>query len=126
MLLGDLLIWFYENLAGIKSSPEHPGFEEIIMKPVVPAGLNHVKAFHQSVYGRIASEWKLEAGVFTWNISIPANATALVYIPANSPDAVTEGRDRASVSSGLEFLRMEEGRVLFRAGSGSYSFTVNQ
>ena len=33
MLVGDLVIWLYENLAGIKPDPEQPGFKHIIMKP---------------------------------------------------------------------------------------------
>ena len=27
MLLGDLIVWYYENLAGIKSNPEKPGYQ---------------------------------------------------------------------------------------------------
>ena len=33
MLVGDLGIWLYENLAGIKPDPEQPGFKHIIMRP---------------------------------------------------------------------------------------------
>lgn len=57
MLLGDLLTWYYENLAGIQSDKEEIAFKKIIMKPVFPAGLNYVKASHGSPYGLIKSEW---------------------------------------------------------------------
>ena len=33
MLVGDLVIWLYEDLAGIKSDPAQPGFKHIIMQP---------------------------------------------------------------------------------------------
>lgn len=36
MLLGDLLIWFYEDLAGIKNTPASVGFKQILMEPVFP------------------------------------------------------------------------------------------
>lgn len=58
MLLGDLLIWYYENMAGIKSNPETPGFKQIIMKPDFDAGLTYVNASYESVYGTIKSDWK--------------------------------------------------------------------
>ena len=45
MMLGDLLIWYYENLAGIKS--ETAGFKKLIMKPEMINGLNHVNASYQ-------------------------------------------------------------------------------
>ena len=33
MLIGDYVVWLYENLAGIKTDPAHPGFKHILMKP---------------------------------------------------------------------------------------------
>ncbi len=57
MLLGDLLIWYYENMAGIKSNPETPGFKQIIMKPDFNAGLTYVNASYESIYGLIKSDW---------------------------------------------------------------------
>ena len=51
MLLGDLVIWLYEKLAGIKNDPSSVGFKKILMQPVFPEGLNHVKASYHSPYG---------------------------------------------------------------------------
>ena len=44
MLLGDLLICFYEDLAGIKNTPASVGFKQILMEPVFPEKLNYVNA----------------------------------------------------------------------------------
>src|SRR5689334_17582453 len=83
MLLGDLLIWMHENLAGIKSDDSLAGFKKIIMRPEMIDELQYVKASYKSPYGLIKSEWKKDqANNFSWNIEVPANATALVYIPA--------------------------------------------
>ena len=57
MLVGDLVIWLYEDLAGIKSDPAAPGFKHIIMKPTPVGDLTFVKATHNSPYGLISSEW---------------------------------------------------------------------
>lgn len=98
MLLGDLLIWYYEDLAGIKPDPAVPGFKKIIMKPIPVGDLTYVKASHNSPYGMIRSEWEIIGEEFRWNISVPANTTATVYVPG------------------------EEGQV-YEVGSGDYLFT---
>ena len=36
MLLGDLLIWFYEDLAGILNTPASVVFKQIVIEPVFP------------------------------------------------------------------------------------------
>lgn len=125
MLLGDLVIWYYENVAGIKSDPDAPAFKKIIMKPEMIDGLTYAKASYQSVHGLVKSDWKKADKTFIWNISVPANTRALVYIPASSADKVKEGKKAASASDGLKFLRMEGNRALFEAASGDYSFTSN-
>ncbi|WP_423128633.1 glycoside hydrolase family 78 protein [Gaoshiqia sp. Z1-71] len=84
MMLGDLIIWFYENLAGIKSSDESPGFKKIIMKPEPVEGLSFVDASYQSVYGEIKSRWQRKGKTFSWDITVPANTKALVYLPATA------------------------------------------
>lgn len=42
MLLGDLLVWYYEDLAGIKSDEVKTAFKKIIMRPCFPEGLNEI------------------------------------------------------------------------------------
>jgi alpha-L-rhamnosidase len=81
MLVGDLIIWYYESLAGIKSDPEKPGFEHIIMKPQMIAGLNSVDAEINTVKGPVRSSWKVTGKRFQWNITIPVGSTATVYLP---------------------------------------------
>jgi len=93
MLVGDLVIWLNEYLAGIAADPAQPGFKHIIMKPHPVGDLTHVKATHRSPYGEIASEWRKEkaSGKFTWDIQIPANTTATVTLPAGKLNRTTEG-----------------------------------
>jgi alpha-L-rhamnosidase len=122
MLLGDLIIWFYENLAGIKTDPEHPGFKSIEMKPVLVEGLEFVEASYLSVRGLIKSSWKRDGSRFIWKITIPGNTTAEVYIPAKNKRSIAEGGIRAISASGIKFIRMEGNRAVFEIGSGDYSF----
>ncbi|SFH24496.1 glycoside hydrolase family 78 protein [Pedobacter insulae] len=119
MMLGDLLIWYYENLAGIKA--ESPAFKKIIMKPEVIDGLSSVSASYRSPYGLIKSSYSKVDKQFTWNLTIPANATAFVYVPASGEDKVIE---KLGDIKDLKFVKTENGRVIYELGSGSYSFMV--
>jgi alpha-L-rhamnosidase len=125
MLLGDLVVWFYEYLAGIRNDENSAGFEDIIMKPYLVDGLTHVKASYKSVRGTIKSEWSMIDGQFSWNITLPCNATATVYIPVTEDrDRVIESGVKASSSKGVKFIRLDDGYRVFRIGSGNYCFTV--
>ena len=122
MLVGDLVVWLYEDLAGIKPDPARPGFKHILMRPQPVGDLQFVKATHRSPHGWISSSWKKNGGAFDWQITIPANTTATVYVPAKDPDHVFEGGRPATRSDGVKFLRLENGRAVFDVGSGRYHF----
>ncbi|WP_316848791.1 alpha-L-rhamnosidase [Pedobacter agri] len=119
MMLGDLLIWYYENLAGIKS--ESQAFKKIIMKPEMINSLNSVSASYHSTYGLIKSSYTKTAKQFNWNITVPANTRALVYIPANNKNEITE---KLKSIKDLKFIKMEHNRAIYEVGSGDYSFVV--
>lgn len=121
MLLGDLLIWYYENLAGIKSAS--PGFKEMTMKPELIRELKHVSGSYTSVYGSVESDWTYGAGDFKWSVTIPSNTKAKLYIPANDEKELREGGERLSQVPGVRFIKMEQDRALVEVGSGSYVFT---
>jgi len=125
MLLGDLLVWFYEDLAGIKSNPEHPAFKQLIMKPQAVDGLNFVNASYHSIHGLISSDWKKQDGKFNWKLSIPANTSALVYVPAKTAGEVTESGKKAVAAEGVKYLRMEGNCAVFEVSSGNYEFESN-
>lgn len=81
MLLGDLLIWYYESLAGISTDKTNVGFKQIEMNPVFPNGLDFVNASYNSVYGKIHSAWTKKGDKIEWKIEIPANTSANVILP---------------------------------------------
>jgi alpha-L-rhamnosidase len=96
MLIGDLVVWFYECLAGI--APASPGFKTIKLEPHPVGGLKFVKATHNSPYGRISSEWHRDGNKFDWQIEIPANTTATVLVPGQKLGRVTcDGKPAATV-----------------------------
>jgi alpha-L-rhamnosidase len=122
MLLGDLVIWYYEDLAGIKSDPSNPAFKHIIMKPYPAGGLKFVKASYLSMYGPIKSEWHKSNNQFSWDINIPANTSATIYLPAEKVGDVTESGNETSKDNGVKFIKLENGRAVYEIGSGNYHF----
>ncbi|MBR7018893.1 MAG: family 78 glycoside hydrolase catalytic domain [Prevotella sp.] len=80
MLLGDLLSWLYEDVAGIGAADV--GFKHIAMKPDFSVDeMNHIDASYTSIYGKIVSRWKKENGKLHWYVEIPANTRATLFLP---------------------------------------------
>ena len=119
MLLGDLLIWFYENLAGIQNDPSAVGFKKIWMEPVFPEKLDAVDATYESPYGKIGSSWKRNGDQLAWHVTIPPNTTATVKLPARfgvKPD---------TAEPGIRSVREEDGFLIVELGSGAYLLESN-
>jgi alpha-L-rhamnosidase len=110
--------------------PAVPGFKQIIIKPALVGDVTWVKCHHDSPYGRIVSNWKLEAGKLTMEVTVPANTTATVYVPTKDATDVTESGPStwlragkpATKAVGAKFLRMENGAAVYAVGSGTYTF----
>ncbi len=81
MLLGDLLLWYYEDLAGISQSETSLGYKELDMSISMPEDIKHVRASHATPYGTVKSEWQRTDEGLTWKVEIPANTTARIHIP---------------------------------------------
>ena len=100
MLLGDLILWEYEYLGGIRALES--GYSKIQLKPYPIEGLDFVNCTYNSVSGRIESHWKREDNRFEWDIVIPANTTAEVCLPtANGYEVKTYGSGKYHLSSEL-------------------------
>lgn len=122
MLVGDLCTWLFEDLAGIKPDPDRPGFQHILMCPQPVPGLNWVRATHLSPFGWITSAWQSTPKIFRWNITVPLNTTATVFVPCDSPEKVREGRRLAAHARGVTSLGIMHGRAAFELEPGSYRF----
>ena len=124
MLIGDLLPWMYEYLAGIRPDPSAPGYRRIVLKPVPLVGIDFVRAWRQTTAGRIESHWRRQAGQWIWNISIPAGATAVVYVPTTVSGRITESGRPAAEAVGMKLLRQEGGASVYEMESGTYAIRV--
>jgi len=114
--------WMLSSMAGI--STDGPGFKRIVIHPRPGGGISYTKASYDSIEGLIASSWKQSRSGFALDVTIPANTTATVYVPAKNIDDITESGRPTVNTGGLSFLRMENGCAVFDAGSGEYKFRV--
>lgn len=113
MLLGDLLLWYYEDLAGIRQMEGTRGYRHLDMKPCFPKELHHVKAAYQSASGLIKSEWQREGDNLVWRFEIPAGTEARVSIPSHF-------RVYPSTGKGIRKVQEKAGYTVMEIGSGSY------
>ena len=115
MQLGDLLSWYYNDLAGI--APAKPGYKEIRMRPDFSIEeLGHVNASYLTPYGKVVSNWKKTLMHLDWDITVPCNTTALVYLPTLDEQAVRQ--------SNVTFVRREGNQTVWRVASGTYHLSV--
>jgi hypothetical protein len=123
-MLGQINEWFYHDLVGIQIDPAVPGYGHFLIRPAVVANVTWAKGQYDSSHGPIACSWKRTDQTFELDVTVPANTTATVYVPATAAAAVREGGRPAAESEGVRFERMEGDRAVFTVGSGKYVFSV--
>jgi alpha-L-rhamnosidase len=75
--------------------------------------------------GSIPISWTRRAGHFTLDVTIPANMTAVVNIPAPRRDLVRESARTLGGDPGVAATHDTDGTVVVTIGSGHYNFQVN-
>lgn len=137
-MYAGILGWFYRTLGGI--SPLQPGYAQIQFKPGLPTGLNRVDVSYHSVRGLVRSAWSIDQGLVTWNIQVPVNASAKVFVPTLGipPSGVTIAETGTTIFCRGEAVGRVDGvtydhtegsapaaYVVWSVGSGNYQFTWN-
>ncbi len=120
-MLGQIVEWFYHDLAGIRSDASGTGFKKIMVKPAVIGDLTWVSASYNSVNGPIKSEWRRTGDTLNVKVSIPANASATVWVPAPGAPAESE-QDRSVQAKYVRSVGRKDGCSVFEVSSGTYSF----
>jgi alpha-L-rhamnosidase len=115
--------WFYRGLAGINWDPESPGFKNVILRPGLVSSVDKVECSYDSPYGKIISNWNIENGVFTWDITVPPNSTARVYVPGTG---ITESGKAAETAPGVQLANRTDSYTIYSIESGEYRFRSNK
>jgi alpha-L-rhamnosidase len=132
---GAITAWMFRDLAGIES--DGPSFHRLILHPGPPSTtaanptpgtpddvppLTWVRARYHSIRGPITTAWRLGAREFEYDVSIPANTTATVWMPAHDPASIREGGRPLATRRGIQVVGQSTDRVALAIGSGNYRF----
>lgn len=118
---GSVGEWMFSTIAGVQAGD--PGYKRIFIRPQPGGGLTHARAEYTSAHGLISSGWKTDNGQFELDVTIPPNTEALVFIPTDDIDSITESGTSLSETAGVIMIAEEEGKALVQIGSGTYRFT---
>jgi len=115
---GAVVGFFYRRLAGI--APAAPGFRRIAVRPLWLPRVGRVSARYDSIVGTIAAETDGDGtGLRRFTLTVPANATAEVELPAGDWRETGTSLDR---HPHIGELRSAQGGLHFVVGSGGYDF----
>jgi len=116
--------WLWRDIAGLNPDEAHPGYASFVVHPRPCAEVSWCKAKYASVRGPIKIAWRNEATLFTLELTVPATASALVWLPTADSQAVRESGRPISQAAGIKWLRQEGQKTVFHVESGSYRLAV--
>ncbi|MEP6727188.1 MAG: family 78 glycoside hydrolase catalytic domain [Bacteroidota bacterium] len=88
-MLGHIMEWFYAGLCGIRQAEGSTGYKSIVIRPQPAGNITNAKAEYHSPYGFIKTSWKKTNESFKLDVTIPANTTAVIYLPGNNKPVKT-------------------------------------
>jgi alpha-L-rhamnosidase len=112
--------WLYQVVAGLEIGAA--GYKHIRFQPQPGNDLTEVEATYQSLYGEVATSWQVEHEQFTLTVTVPANTTATVCIPARMGRQVTAQGQALEAVEGVTGVSQEQDATLIEIGSGTYTF----
>jgi hypothetical protein len=123
LMLGHLMQWFYEGLGGIQQQESSVAYKNLIIKPTVVGDITSTTANFETPYGQVKTDWKMGNKVFNLKVSIPANSSALVYLPIVGNSLVTESGS-SQEQSDYKLVDKNKECIILKVGSGYYDFEV--
>lgn len=126
---GAVCEWMFRFLAGIDE--DGGAYQRLRIEPGPPAPrsnpavtpIDRVRAQYDSPRGTIITDWQRKPDVFELRLTIPANTTAAVYLPARNGEGITEGGKPLGQVQGVKLIRMEGGRAVLAVESGTYQLS---
>ena len=119
---GAIGAWMYATIGGIDLDPRSPGYQHIVMHPRPGGGITHATTSLPTPYGIFKSAWVLRDGQMDWQVSVPANASASLHLPATDASQVTESGIPLPDAAEIRIEKSHEGFVVVNIGSGEYYF----
>ncbi|MCL2023014.1 MAG: glycoside hydrolase family 78 protein [Oscillospiraceae bacterium] len=125
--LGSIGDWLFSGVLGIERDEANPGFRRFVLDPQYGGTITYAKGHYDAISGTIKSAWELDrsTGVFSYSFTVPANTSAIVYVPSKDTQSPIncDGADAAK-AEGVTFIGYDEtkSRAIYEISSGSYEF----
>ena len=121
--LGSICGFIFRRVAGLDAAA--PGFETIVIRPTRDPRVKKGGGDYDSVMGRISTDWiQAPDGSFMLDVTIPANATAHIHLPAQRNSWIEEGGKEISLCEDMRVLKRFDHEAVIEVGSGRYRFLV--
>lgn len=120
--IGD---WMYRVMVGLDTYEDGVGYKHIKIQPHIGGQFTNASASLQTLYGKLASGWKIEGDQIFMDVTIPANTTATVFVPATNLSQVTEGNRQITTIKEITRGELKDGYLSLTLGSGEYHFVVS-
>jgi alpha-L-rhamnosidase len=116
--------WFTKGLCGIQPDAQNAGYKHFTVRPFIVAEVDFAQASVGSPYGEIVSRWERKGKRMTLSVTVPPNTSATVYIPAASPEHITESGHPLPVAEGVVTKGATKGYAVVDVVSGKYEFVA--
>jgi alpha-L-rhamnosidase len=114
--------YFVKAIGGIRPDSSGWGMKKFIIKPQLVGDLTFARTTSGSYYGTMGSAWKRDGSSASFDIEVPINTTARVYLPAKNLADVQEGGKPLAEAQGVHVIGLESGCVILDVDSGVYAF----
>ena len=114
--------WIYRTVLGLRPDEARPGWKHFTVRPLPGGDLTWARGAFLSMHGLISVNWRIEEDAIHLAVTVPANSTATIHLPAVEIPAVTESGAPVAKCRGLRATGMWRGAAVFEADSGTYRF----
>lgn len=117
--------WFYQGIGGISPDPSGPGFATVLLQPQMTESLEWAETTYLSARGVIKSDWRVEAGRFSWSVVIPGGSTGkLTFPPGVEGGQLREGGKNLDENELFRMTTSPSDQLRVEVGPGRYEFTA--
>ena len=120
--LGSVGEWLYRCAAGIELDSQVNGFKKFLLRPYPGGGLTYAGAEYRSMHGLIKSRWQIKDTTLTYEVTVPANTRACVYVPSDPGTTIQEGNKPVEDAADIKPQGRDGQFAVFEITSGSYQF----
>lgn len=125
-MYGSVGVCFHKYLAGIQVDEKAPGFENILIHPIIPEKMQSAKATVETIRGYVESGWEKQGDALIVEVDIPFNCKSDVQIPCQYLVEREGENPRTTIMVNGEEIKLTDGYFKTKIGSGKWKFTISR